>query len=416
MDDDASAAMAASPIPRTRVAIVGGGIAGMTLAAALGQAGVDTVLLDRDAAETRLSPDADGRTTAISLGTARILSEAGLWDRIEPHAEPMFDIRITDGDAPVFLHFDHREMEGETGGAPFGSVVENRLIRQAQLERLAELPAVHMLAPARVTGLAANDMAAVLTLADGRRLEAELVIGADGRRSFIREAAGIPVRRHDYGQTAIVGVVAHEHPHRGIALEHFRAQGPFALVPMPDDAAGTHRSSFIWVETGEDARRIAALDAAAFDRRLAREVGGWLGAVRLHGRRFLYPLDLTVAARETATRTVLVGDASHGIHPIAGQGLNLSMRDIAALARLIVERASLGLDVGEATALARYARHRRADNAAMIGMTHGLNALFRARLAPVRLARAAGLGAVGRLPPVKRFFMRQAMGLGRGAG
>jgi 2-octaprenyl-6-methoxyphenol hydroxylase len=400
---------------RTRVAIVGGGIAGLTLATALGQSGVETLLIDRDSTEARLAPDADGRTTAISHGTARILAASGVWERIVPHAAPITDIRITDGRSPVFLHFDHREMADETGGAPFGSVVENRLIRLFQVERLEELPSVATLAPARVTGLEVAPGGATLTLADGRTIGAELVVGADGRRSFVREAVGIEARTVDYGQTAIVGVVAHEAPHQGVGLEHFRAQGPFALVPMPDAADGTHRSSLIWCETTEEAARIAKLPQEAIDRRLAGEIGDWLGAVRFAGKRFLYPLSLVLAARETAPRIVLIGDAVHGIHPIAGQGLNLSMRDIAALSTLLVGRAGLGLDLGDAAALARYAARRRPDNMAMVAMTHGLNQLFRLRLPPVPLARSIGLAAVGRLPPLKRFFMRQAMGLGRGA-
>jgi 2-octaprenyl-6-methoxyphenol hydroxylase len=397
---------------RTQVAVVGGGLAGATMAAALGQAGIDTVILDQEPAAARTLPGFDGRTTALSYGSRRIVASAGLWDPVAGQAEPILDIRIADGRAPVFLHFDHQEMAGESDSAPFGHIVENRLLRLAQFERLDALPAVRHVAPAKVVAVETGTGHAAVTLADGRVVRAELVIGADGRASFTRQQLGIPARSFAYRQKAVVCVMAHAEPHRGVAVEHFLPAGPFAVLPMRDDADGTHRSSIVWTEHPDTADDFVHRPIAAFDAALQAVVGDWLGPVRTLGKRFTYPLGVVHARRYGARRAALIGEAAHGIHPIAGQGLNLGLRDIDVLSGLLVERSRLGLDLGDPALLRRYEQLRRPDNVAMILATDGLNRLFSTDLAPVQLARDLGLAAVGRLPPVKRFFMRQAMGLG----
>lgn len=397
---------------RTQVVVVGGGLAGATMAAAIGQAGIDTVILDQEPAATRTLPSFDGRTTALSYGSRRIVTAAGLWDAVADQAEPILDIRIADGRAPVFLHFDHHEMAGESDGAPFGHIVENRLLRLAQFDRIAALPAARHIAPAKVTAVETAPGHAAVTLADGRVVRADIVIGADGRASFTRQALGIPARSFAYRQKAVVCVMGHDEPHDGIAVEHFLPAGPFAVLPMKDDAEGRHRSSIVWTETPDMADDLVHRPQAAFDAALQAKVGDWLGPVRTLGKRFTYPLGVVHARRYGAQRAALIGEAAHGIHPIAGQGLNLGLRDIAVLAELLIERNRLGLDLGDPALLHRYERRRRPDNLAMILATDGLNRLFSTDLAPVQAARDIGLAAVGRLPPVKRFFMRQAMGLG----
>ncbi len=403
MQDDASEAAAR----RTRVLIVGGGIAGMTLAAALGTAGIEVTILDRDSMATRTTVAFDGRTTAIAYGSRRLMEGAGIWPLVEHDAEPILDIRIADGHAPVFLHYDHSEV----GDEPFGHIVDNRVLRQGQFDRLAALPSVTALAPARVVTLAREPGCVAATLADGTVIRAELVIGADGRESVVRRWTGIETVRWRYRQKAIACCIAHEQPHNGLAVEHFHPAGPFAVLPMTDDAEGTHRCSIVWSEREDLAPAFMALPEDAFNAELQARVGDWLGAVRLIGRRYIYPLGVMHAKSYVAERVALISEAAHAIHPIAGQGLNMGLRDIAALAEILVDRARLGLDLGAAEGLDHYQRWRRVDNATLVAVTDGLNRLFSTGKPPVRWARDAGLAAVGRIPPLKRFFMRHAMGV-----
>ncbi len=392
---------------RTQVLVIGGGMAGLTLAAALGTAGVDVVLVDRDTVEARTTPGFDGRTTAIACGSQRLMAGAGLWPALAADAEPILDIRIADGRAPVFLHYDHREV----GADPFGYIIENRLLRLGQFARLDTLPSVTALAGTAVMAIEREPAIARATLADGRVVRAELIVGADGRGSFVRQSAGIGIVSWRYRQKAIACTMAHEAPHRGLAVEHFRPAGPFAVLPMTDDAEGTHRSSIVWTEREDLADAYAALPDPAFDAELQRRVGDHLGRVRVLGRRWVYPLGVLHANAYVAPRLALVSEAAHGIHPIAGQGLNMGLRDVAALAEVVVDQARLGLDAGDPDALARYERWRRFDNMSLVAVTDVLNRLFSNDLPPIRLARDTGLAMVERLPPLKKFFMRHAMGV-----
>jgi 2-octaprenyl-6-methoxyphenol hydroxylase len=289
---------------------------------------------------------------------------------------------------------------------PLGHIVENRLLRQALMALAAELPTLRHLAPAVVERVERNGPRALAHLADGRRIGAALVAACDGGRSPLRQAAGIKTIAWDYPQVSIVCTVRHVLPHRGVAVEHFLPAGPFAILPMTGN-----RSSIVWTESVLRAPGILALDDSGFTAELARRFGDFLGPLTLEGPRWSYSLSLMHAAQYTAPRLALVGDAAHVIHPIAGQGLNLGIRDIAVLAELVVDARRLGLDIGGPLLLERYERWRRFDNLLLAAVTDGLNRLFSNALPGVKLARDLGLAAIDRLPPVKRFLMRHAMGV-----
>lgn len=385
--------------------IVGGGLAGMTLGVAAAAAGLDVCVIDRDDPVAQRDAGFDGRSSAIAHGSMQVLAAIGVW----PHcrqAGAIEQIRVTDGPSLLHLHFDHRQI----GTDPLGWMVENRHMRQALAARAAALGSrLTVIAPARVVSVDRQGARATVTLADGRRLRAPLVIAADGRRSRLRDDAGIGVTEWGYDQAGLVCTVAHDLPHQGIAHERFLTPGPFAILPLAGD-----RSSIVWTERTADAEQIMALDDDRFVEELAARFGGFLGGLRLVGPRFSYPLALTLARRFTDRRLALIGDAAHAIHPIAGQGFNLGIRDVAALVEVLVDARRLGGDIGSPEVLARYERWRRTDTMALVAATDGLNRLFSNDLPPVRLARDLGLAAVNRLGPVKRLAMRHAMGeLGR---
>ncbi|MDX2143615.1 MAG: UbiH/UbiF/VisC/COQ6 family ubiquinone biosynthesis hydroxylase [Rhodospirillaceae bacterium] len=385
------------------VIVVGGGLVGGALAVGLARHGVRTTVIDRLAPRAGIAVTFDGRASAIASSGKTLLAALGLWRHVADVAQPILDIRVSDGNSLLFLHYDHRAL----GDAPLGHMVENRHLRAAIAAELERAPDhLNVIAPAIVSGFAQDADRAHVTLADGRALSAQLVIAAEGRNSVLRETAGISVSGWDYDQTAIVATIGHEHSHRGIAHERFLPPGPFAILPL----AGGHSSSLVWTETPVLAERYLALPDDAFIAAIDERVGGFLGKLHLIGPRFSYPLGLQFAARYVENRLALVGDTAHGIHPIAGQGLNLGLRDVAALVEILADMKGLGLDLAHPTGLDRYERWRRADNLLMAGMTDVLNRLFSNDIAPVRLARDLGLGIVERLPPLKKFFMRHAMG------
>jgi 2-octaprenyl-6-methoxyphenol hydroxylase len=383
--------------------IVGGGFTGMTLACAAGGAGLTAVVVDRQRPEELLKPGFDGRTSAIAYGSEQLLRAIGVWPRVEDLAEAILDIRVSDGGSPLFLHYDHRELPGVRA---FGHMVENRHLRRALFDHLEACPGVKLLSGVAVERLAPGPGGIKATLSSGAGVRAALAVAADGRESATRREAGIPVTRWSYPQTGIVCTVAHERPHRGVAHERFLPAGPFAILPM----AG-QRSAIVWTERADLAPKILALDEDEFRDELARRFGDFLGQVELAGPVWFYPLALVHAHRYVAQRLALIGDAAHAIHPIAGQGLNLGFRDVAALSQVVVDARRLGLDPGDPLELARYERWRRFDSLVLIAVTDGLNRLFSNDLAAVRLARDLGLGAVNRMPELKRFFMRHAMGV-----
>lgn len=387
---------------RVEILVVGGGLSGLIMGVACAVGGLDVAVVDREAPATTLTMPFDGRTTALAFGSQQVLAGIGVWPLVAPDAEAILDIRIADGAAPVFLHYDHRAV----GTDPFGWIVENRALRRVLLERVAGLPNLRHIAPCAVDRVEHDAGGAVATLSDGSLIRAPLVVAADGRGSPMREAAGIRTRTWRYGQTAIVCTVRHQEPHRGVAVEHFYPAGPFAILPLPGN-----RSSIVWSERDELVPGLLALDEGPFMVELGRRFGDWLGPLALEGGRWSYPLSLMLAERYTAPRLALISEAAHAVHPIAGQGLNLGIRDIAALAELIVDQRRLGLDLGDPLLLERYQRWRRFDTQLMAGVTDGLTRLFSNALPPVALTRDAGLTIVNHLPPVKRLLMRHAMGL-----
>ncbi|WP_374303384.1 UbiH/UbiF/VisC/COQ6 family ubiquinone biosynthesis hydroxylase [Ferrovibrio sp.] len=391
------------------VAVIGGGLAGLTQAIALARHGLSVAVIDREDPARALAAGFDGRVSAIALASQRMLAGIGLWAHVS-EAQPMWDIRVSDGDTLLFVHYDHRDL----GDQPFGYMVENRVMRQAQQGAIAELPGLDLMAPmtaARIDyGAAGSGAPARLVLADGRQIEARLVIGADGRQSAIRQQAGIRTLNWSYNQTGIVCTVGHELPHDGVAQERFLPAGPFAILPMTDAVDGTHRSSLVWTEPTQRAAAIMALNDADFAAEMRQRFGDGYGETRILGPRWSYPLTFLLAQRYTDHRLALIGDAAHGIHPIAGQGLNLGLRDIAALTEALVDAKRLGLDIGRVDVLERYERWRRFDNVALSAVTDGLTRLFSNDIAPIRIARDLGLGVVERIPPLKKLFMRHAMG------
>lgn len=386
--------------------MIGGGISGMTLGNALAGAGVAATVVDSSSPEDLMDAGYDGRASSVAWGSAQIFKGIGLWPYLESEAGPILDIRVADGalergPSMLFLHYDHADI----GDQPFGYMIENRATRRGQFEQAKVLDSLQLLSRSRVAVLDRAAGGVEAALEDGTRIRARLAVGAEGRLSPTREWAGIPVSRLTYGQTAIVCTVAHECEHNGVAVEYFLPSGPFAMLPMTN-----RRMNIVWTERSELAPGFMALDDAAFLAELRRRFGDWLGKIELTGPRFAYPLSLQHAARYTDRRLALIGDAAHVIHPIAGQGLNLGLRDVAALAEAIIDARRLGLDIGGRDVLGRYERWRRFDTVLLTGVTDALNRLFSNDIPPVRLARDLGLAIVDRLPPLKKFLMRHAMG------
>jgi len=383
--------------------IAGGGLTGLLLGIACAGSGLDVAVVDRQDPLALLADDFDGRSSAISYGSHRVLNAIGLWPQLASDAEPIREIRVADDTSPLFLHYDHRDLEPSV---PLGFIIENRLLRRAMIDRANSIQSLRLLMPATVASVSTSALGATAELSDGQEVRARLVAAADGSASPLRRAAGIRTVEWRYPQTGIVTTVRHERPHNGVAVEHFMPAGPFAILPMTG-----HRSSIVWTERAELASRLVDLSDTAFAAELTARFGDFLGSVEPIGPRWTYPLTLLLAETYVAPRLALVGEAAHTIHPIAGQGLNVGIRDIAALAELVIDARRLGLDIGAGSLLLHYQQWRRFDTMALAAVTDGLNRLFSNSLAPVRLARDVGLTVVNRLPPLKRLLMRDAMGI-----
>ncbi|WP_374763143.1 UbiH/UbiF/VisC/COQ6 family ubiquinone biosynthesis hydroxylase [Yunchengibacter salinarum] len=390
--------------------IVGGGMVGLSAAIALDLAGARVALIDRADPAAVTDTGFDGRASALAFATVRMLETLDIWPHMADQAQPILGIRVSDGAlhrgvSPLHLHFDHEELND----GPLGQMVENRHIRLGLFAALENHPRIAHFAPASVTALARDDSGAHATLTDAggntHHLTGQLLIGADGRNSMVRDHAGIPSRGWSYRQSGIVCAIETQESHVGIAHEKFLPGGPFAILPLRGN-----RASLVWTEKSRLVDTIMNLDDAAFTDEVARRVGDFLGEVRVVGGRWSWPLGLHWAERYTDHRLALVGDAAHGIHPIAGQGLNMGLRDVAALADMVAHRLYAGLDMGTADATADYEARRRFDNVTLAAVTDGLNRLFSNDLPPIRLARDMGLAAVNRIPKLKRFFMAHARG------
>ncbi len=384
------------------VIVIGGGPAGLVMTAMLGTAGFSVLTIEREALKSKSTlAKSDQRTTALSYSSTKILERCGLWPLLRKEACPILDIRVADGPSPLFLEFRHREV----GDEPFGFIIENHIFHAALRRRATSFKSVTLMTGA-MKALDLNADEARVTLEDGRICSASLVIGADGRFSQSREEAGIPAYGWKYPQTAIVCTLKHSMPHHNVAVEHFLPGGPLATLPMTKQ-----RSSIVWTESSDAAKTLMQMSVADFTENLQEKVEDWLGDIKLTGPRISYPLGLKHARRYIDKRFALIGDAAHGIHPIAGQGFNLGMGDIGVLSEELQKAASLGLDPGNAEMLRRFEKRRKFANGNMVFMTDALDRLFSNAIPPVEAARRFGLFAVQNMPNLRRFFMRTAMGL-----
>lgn len=392
------------------VCIIGAGPVGATLACRLAREGLSVAIVDRAPLPPMEDPAFDGRAYAIAAGPKNLLEEAGVWAHL-PHVPcPIEDILVTDGrpgepPSPLSLEFTREDSD-----QPFGWMVEARALRVALNAELNASPAITVLAPAEVSVTRTADGVTVRA-ADGRVIRAQLLVAADGRGSRTRSQAGIPITKLPYGQSGIVCAIAHEFPHENGALEHFLPAGPFAQLPMTGTAEHPNLSAIVWSEKDAMAQRIAALPDDVFQRELQRRMGDRLGKVTPVGRRWVYPLSAQYAQRYTDTRFLLAGDAAHGIHPIAGQGLNLGFRDVIALSGLLIEAHRKGEDCGSPALLARYQRLCRPANMLMFVATDVLDRLFSNDNPALRLARDVGIATVHRLPRLRKAFVKHAMGI-----
>ncbi|WP_237215656.1 FAD-dependent monooxygenase [Ruegeria lacuscaerulensis] len=392
---------------KTDILIVGGGLNGPALALALAQTGHSVTVIDSLAQKVRKNAAFDGRAYALALASQRLLDAVGVWDKVSDHAQPMLEIKVTDGHAgagpsPFFMHFDHAEIEE----GPMGYMVEDRHLRRAFLDAMTEETRITQINGRTVVAQEADATGVTVKLDDGATVTGGLLVGCDGRRSGTAARAGIKRTGWDYGQTALVCAIEHDLPHHGIAHQFFMPPGPLAILPLTGN-----RSSIVWSERSEAAERINALSKGDYMQVLRPRFGDFLGDIRLQGDRFTYPLNLTIANSFIGDRMALVGDAAHGMHPIAGQGLNAGLRDVGALAEVLTLAGRRGEDIGSVLVLERYQEWRRFDTASLAMATDVFNKLFSNDNPLLRAGRDIGMGIVGSLPGLRRGFVREAAGL-----
>jgi 2-octaprenyl-6-methoxyphenol hydroxylase len=390
----------------TDVLIVGGGLVGQMLALALAAHEIGSVIVERADPESHLAAAFDGRASAIASASGAMLGALGLGGVLEADGCPIRAIEVAEGLHPEIIHFETPANDP----VPLGTMVENRVLRVALLEATRAAPLASLFAPATISNLARGNHRVEATLGDGRVVRAALAVAADGRRSATREAAGIRIARWDYPNAAIVSMLAHEKPHGNVALELFYPSGPFAILPMTDLPDGRHRSALVWTVERAVAPGIVKLGPRGFAAEVGKRLGGRLGSVEAVAPAVSWQLGFHHAERYRAERLVLVGDAAHGIHPIAGQGLNLGLRDVAALTEVLADGVRSGLDLGDPALLRRYERWRRADNSLTAFATDTLARFFGLPGRPIMALRRFGLGLVERLPPAKRAFAAIARG------
>ncbi len=407
MDNPERARILQGMTQASKILIVGGGLNGAALALALAQTGHSVCVIDTLGEKVRKNAAFDGRSYALALASKRLLDAIGVWERVEEHAQPMLEIKVTDGHAgigpsPFFMHFDHTEIEE----GPMGYMVEDRHLRRAFLEAMAQDKAITQINGRTVVSQQVDATGVTLKLDDGASVDGHLIVGCDGRSSGTASRAGIKRTGWDYGQTALVCAIEHELPHHGIAHQFFMPPGPLAILPLTGN-----RSSIVWSERTEVAQRINTLPEAEYLQVLRPRFGDFLGDIRLQGDRFTYPLNLTIANSFISDRLALVGDAAHGMHPIAGQGLNAGLRDVGALAEVLTLAGRRGEDIGSVLVLERYQEWRRFDTASLAMATDMFNKLFSNDNPLLRLGRDIGMGIVGSLPGLRRGFVREAAGL-----
>ena len=384
------------------VLISGCGIVGGTLACALIEGGLSVAIVDVKSPSETYNDNSDGRVTAVALSSQRLLENLNLWKTIDVDSTPIKEIRVADDDSLFFLHFDRDDV----GADAFGYMVENNIIRLATANRLKKFRDLKLMAPNSILETKRNAGEVHSKLADGTVVKSKLIVGAEGRNSPTRDNAGITTTSWSYKQSAIVTTVSHEFSHDNVAHEHFFPGGPFAILPMSNN-----RSSIVWTERDELVQGIMALKDDLFLYELKKRFGDFLGDLSLTGSRWSYPLSLQFANQVVDHRIALVGDASHGMHPIAGQGLNMGFRDVGALAEVLTDSNRVGLDLGDLSVLQHYDKWRRFDNHLMLAVTDSLNRLFSNNTFPIRLFRDLGLATVNAVPPLKKFFINHAMGV-----
>ncbi len=386
---------------KTDISIIGGSLAGLTAAIGIAELGLNVTVVDIIPINDQVKPSFDGRSSAIAFASCEMLKTLGIWKYLEGHAQPILDIRVSDGPSLMHLHFDNESL----GQGPLGNMLENRHIREALAKRVEELDNITVLTPEHVESIDRNKSSATLSLKSGKTITSKLLLGIDGRKSLARTDANIPTSNFSYGQIGIVCSIEHEHSHCGIAHERFLPSGPFAILPLTGN-----RSSLVWTEKEHLGDTIMNLSDRAFEAEVQRRVGDFLGDVKVIGGRWAYPLTLQYTDTYVSTRMALIGDAAHAIHPIAGQGLNMGLRDVAAFVEILSDSMHVGLDIGSEQTLMKYQEWRRFDNASLIGVTDILNRLFSNDIGPIKTARDIGLSVVDKIPPLKNFFMSHARG------
>ena len=392
----------------TDILIAGGGLNGPALALALAQGGFRVAVVDARQAPERAEAGFDGRAYALAIASVRLLTAIGVWGAVRDKAQPILEIKASDGRAgegaaPFFLHFDHAEIEE----GPMGHMLEDRFLYAAFLDAMSTAKGVTLLSAETVVAQEVSGSAVAVTLASGRVLTAGLLVGCDGRGSGVATRAGIRRVGWGYGQTALVTAIRHERDHQGVAQQFFMPSGPLAILPLK----GGHHSSIVWSENAEAAEAIQALPDEQYLEALRPRFGDFLGEISLAGARFTYPLSLSLAERFIGPRVALVGDAAHGVHPIAGQGLNLGLRDVAALAEVLILARRRGEEAGSPAALEEYQRWRRFDATALALGMDAVNRVFSSDSPLLRLGRDLGMGVVSAMPGLRRGFIRQAAGL-----
>ena len=389
------------------IAIVGGGLNGPALALAAAQVGLRVIVLDATSHKPRKNAKFDGRAYALALASKRLMAAVGVWENVAQDAEPMLNIRVSDGRAgvgasPFFMDFDHAELEE----GPMGYMVEDRHLRYALQAAMQTSPLIEYRLATRVTGQSTGPEGVTLSLANNQKITTRLLVGADGRQSGTAARAGITYTGWQYGQTALVCAVEHDRPHGGVAHQFFMPAGPMAVLPL-----SARRSTVVWSEKTDSAAVIKTLDDAAFLDVLQPRFGDFLGDIALTGGRFSYPLGMMIAKSYIAPNVALIGDAAHGVHPIAGQGLNAGLRDVAALIQVLSEAKQRGEDFASQPVLARYQLWRRFDATALAVATDGFNRLFSNDNPILRLGRDLGMGMLNAMPKVRRGILREAAGL-----
>ncbi len=390
----------------TDILVAGGGLNGTTLALALASGGFSVTLVDPVPAKGRADKGFDGRSYALSIASQRVLAALSLWDGLRETAGPILDIKVTDGRAgegpsPFVLHFDHAEIEE----GPMGYMVEDRHLRPALIGAVGAA-GITQIDGRRVVAQSPGAAGIDVSLDDGTTISARALVGCDGRMSGVAKRAGIGHMRWSYGQTALVCAIEHEKPHNGVAHQFFMPSGPLAILPLKGN-----RASIVWTEETTRAGEIQAMDDPGYLQVLHPRFGDFLGEIGLAGARFTYPLGLSFAHRFVADRVALLGDAAHAVHPIAGQGLNAGLKDVAALAQVLTDAARRGEDIGRLDVLERYEHWRRFDSASLALATDTFNRLFSNDNPLLRVVRDIGLGATNALPKLRRGFIREAAGL-----